>query len=366
MNKVSVVNCESYSQKEVDKAVRKSLELIGFNALKPKKILIKPNVLGAYKPEEAVTTHPSVIKAVCKIFPKSKIYIGDSSGIEATTLQSLEKSGIKKAAEECGAELISFDSAKLVKLKTDYSYLKEIYVPKILFEVGMIISVSKMKTHGFTFYTGALKNLFGCIPGGQKTKLHATTKTCEEFSRMIVELNKVIKPKLHIMDAVVGMEGAGPSAGSPKKTGLMLSSENAAALDYIASGIMGFKPMEVPMVRIAKEEIPFEAELVGKEAIVDYKKLFGGGFIRFIPRPIVERVMKRKIVIDRKKCRKCMACFKHCPAHAISKDITIDEKKCIRCFCCQELCPYHAISIKSNIALQAYAKVGAIKRKIFS
>ena len=171
--KVAIVKCKSYKQSEVDKAIAKVLKLGEIEFPKRKKVLIKPNIVVCNaKNPIAVLTNSSIVEAVCKILKKNncQIYIGESSFMDTDV--AFKKSGIERVAKKYG-KLIIFEQDKLVKIKdAKAKVLKNFYVSKTLKNVDLIINIPKLKTHQLTKYTGAIKNLYGCIPGGMKQKFH--------------------------------------------------------------------------------------------------------------------------------------------------------------------------------------------------
>lgn len=245
--KVAIVRCKSYNQKEVDKAIGKILKLLEFpvDKYKNKKVLIKPNVLGYYKENlDSIITHPNIIRSLLKYFKNAKV--GESSF--ADTENNLRKAGYWKFKPYV------FEEQKLVRVKDDtLKIMKTFYLPKIVKEADLVINVPKLKTHTLTKMTGAIKNLYGCIPGGVKQMLHKEAIGEKKFSHLLVDIYYHVKPGLNIMDAILCMEGEGPSAGKPKKINLLIGSKNAIALDVVASKIMGYKPEEILAVRDAVE-----------------------------------------------------------------------------------------------------------------
>ena len=162
------------------------------------------------------------------------------------------------------------------------------------------------------------------------------------------------------MDAIVGMEGAGPSNGKPRKIGLVLSSKSCTALDYVAVTIAGFDPMSVPTVRLAQErrvgparleDVRIYGERVQPLVVEDFEKTLTASLSRAPPFliNILKRFIAAKPVIDVSNCKHCGECLRACPPNAIAfkkaRVPDIDYSTCIRCYCCQELCPEGAITV---------------------
>ncbi len=354
MKKVAVVKCSSYKQREVDEAVVKALNLIGFDFSEyyKKKVLIKPNIVGCFpKNQIATTTHPVLVEAVCKILKQNKceIFIGDSPFTRSEI--SFKAAGINRLKKY--GTLVEFETTNLVKIRDDDAkILKVLTFPKILKEVDLVIDMPKLKTHGLTKYTGAIKNLYGCIPGGLKQRLHNEAQSEKRFAQLLVDIYQNIKPGLVIMDGVVGMEGDGPTSGEKKKAELILASENAVALDIAAVQIIGYNPKRILMIKeaVRRSLYPnFKFELVGVKQLpkINFDKPTSVEMKKTRQR-LKDLFRERPIVCDTKKCIKCGLCRDHCPVGAITMNPypVVDRKRCIRCFCCIEICPRNAMGLR--------------------
>ncbi|OGC12365.1 hypothetical protein A3K48_07935 [candidate division WOR-1 bacterium RIFOXYA12_FULL_52_29] len=385
--KVSLVKCGSYADTEVAGALRSALAPFGGMAalVKPgQKVLIKPNCLMGEAPEMAVTTHPTLIFAVVKevIAAGGIALVGDSPGnAHANVVASMEKAGIKQAAEAAGGALVPFQQGGIVKVKSPSgsSILPEVPIAGPVLAADFVIDLPKLKTHGMTLYTGAIKNMFGCVPGFFKTEFHRLAPHPHDFASLLVDVFAISRPGLTIMDAVVGMEGAGPSHGTPRKLGAIIASTDGVAVDVIGSSLIGFDPLDIDMIKIAGErglgnsnleQIEVLGAAIAELRLTDwarpdrlykvlkrFPRLAGilAGFIAINPE------------IDQQKCVKCLVCLKSCPAktikmhpHPLSPSplprgkgnkglgVYIDLKNCIHCFCCHELCQYDAVKLKSS------------------
>ncbi len=351
MEKVAVVKCSDYDEKKVFDAVKKSFELIGFSPKESAKVLIKPNIVGGYpKNQEAITTHLSVIRGVCEFLRQKncEILIGDSSFVN--TSQHMKTLGIDKLAEEYG-KLVIFEKEKLLEFKDENSeFVESVKLPGLFREIDYIINLPKLKTHVLTLFSGAVKNMYGCIPGGMKQVYHNTARGYENFSRLVVDIFQKVIPSVNLMDGIIGMEGPGSTAGEPKKAGILLASKNAFALDIAGCKIISINPEEVAML---KEGIKrnlyseWKFDLVGVEKLPEIK--FKKPHEKEMQEGLAKVFPERDVLVNREKCIKCGICTKRCPVNAITMNPypMIDYKKCIRCFCCAEVCPQHAMEIQS-------------------
>ncbi|MBR9678290.1 MAG: DUF362 domain-containing protein [Nanoarchaeota archaeon] len=373
---VSITKCESYE--EMDKAVGKCLQDLGGLkrfVRKGQKVLLKPNILADKTPDKAVTTHPALVEAVCRRVKRlgAKIWIGDSTGgFGRITQKALKTSGMEGVAKKCGAKLINFDKCPKTSLNSKSSLLKGLEVAQPILDADVIISLPKLKTHLLTIYTGGVKNVFGCLPGGNKTTLHRRAPSAKIFSKGLVDVYEKITPSLTIMDAVVGMEGDGPGNGDPKHVGLILASDNAIALDMIACRAVGFKPMSIPTNEqgVKRGLCPplKKVEVIGWDDSmkVRFRKpktslkglalhLFGWMMNQTRPQPLIND-----------KCTFCRMCVEACPETAIIEKngkAFIHEDKCIKCYCCHEICPANAVSFKKNFFRKALENIKKIKRR---
>lgn len=367
--KVSIQRCPEYKVDIIFQALSLAIEQAGdFPSVEGKTVLIKPNLLYPVSPEKAVTTHPVIVDAVIG-FVKSKkagrIIVGDSPGVASMDTAG-RKSGIKEIVQKHGAEWIDFDNPTLLEYRSGIMQ-KQFFPAHIVCECDIIISVPKLKTHEMMYFTGAMKNLFGTIPGLNKSRFHFNYPEKDDFATMIVDLNGALKPDYAIMDAVTAMEGPGPGSGYPKHVGLILASSNILALDMTAASLIGYNPLNIPILRIGLERglwlgSPDEIEICGEdpervrpENFLKVKVLKDTGFIKRILPDSLYKVIKDLYVprpfFSKKKCIACGKCIEICPADALKlhnknkKFIVVDYDKCIRCYCCHEVCPVEAIRI---------------------
>ena len=363
-NKVSIVSCTDYSLAK--EKLRDAITLIGGLSSvisKGDRVLLKPNILGARRPEEAVTTHPSIVSAICELVLECGgiPVVGDGAGMihQGATAEAFKVSGIEAVAKEYSAELINFQTAGYVEVDVpDALQFPRIFVSKAVLDADVIISLPKLKTHELTFYTGAVKNMFGALPLRTRKEMHLLADR-ELFGEAVIDLYSVAKPHLAVMDGVVGMEGNGPSNGSPIDTGVIMASYDSVSLDVVASQLIGFEVLDIPTTKAAFERGfgSSSPEMVGlalDSAKVKYKASTGSIISR--SPPVITRLFGRyftiKPQIDTSKCTRCGACAMNCSVHAIEDvdgKFRVDIKKCILCYCCRELCPVNAVDIKKSL-----------------
>ncbi len=209
------------------------------------KIVLKPNVLIGASPERCVCTHPAILSAAGKILLEAgaKVTWGDSPAVGGAVNMNL--SGLKKAADDIGIELADFSHGRAV-MHSAALLSHRLVIADAVLDADGVISLPKLKTHGLTRFTGAVKNQFGCVPGLLKNQQHARMPDVLNFAAMLVDINTLVRPRLYIMDAVMAMEGNGPRSGRPRKLGLLLISSDPIALDAVACKLIDLDPAFVP------------------------------------------------------------------------------------------------------------------------
>lgn len=368
-NRISIVKCSEYEQAE--ESIRQALALLGGleRFIKPgDKVLIKPNYVSKKNPSDAATTHPAVLRGVIKAAEScgGVVTIAESPGgiYNAGVLKSLYSvCGAVEAAEGTQAALnynVGFSDVRFPKGHT----LKSFPIIQPVLDADVIISLPKLKTHAMTDYTGAVKNLFGVIPGTYKAELHFRLNEKSAFCSMLLDLCECVKPTLSIMDAVWGMEGNGPTAGKNRKVGLIMASADPYVMDLASTHLIGYKPHEVETVRQAAQrglctanidELEILGEALAPLVMADFKKPDSHfDLLKLLPVPAAIRarltaMMSANPKILTEQCIGCGECFRCCPPKAIVMEggkPVINKETCIKCFCCQELCPKQAVAIQ--------------------
>ncbi len=366
---VSLVKCVDYDIGRVKESLREALSLIGgLEGLigKGDRVLVKPNMLSARLPEEGVTTHPAIVRGIVELVREAgaEALIGDSPGGTKRDLKHFwDVCGYKEVSEITGAPLVSLEQdLREVKIPGGVIY-KSLHFSRAVLEVDALITVPKLKTHNVTLLTGAVKNLLGLIPGLGKMEFHRRCPRPADFGEAVVDIFSLLKPRLAVMDAVVGMEGNGPVSDKLRDIGVILASPDPVALDTVAQVIMGLKPFDVPTTRAAAQRGLGTADLRKIELkgeplegiIVENFTLPSNAVMRKIPKPILNLISRRIMIKPRAgtdKCTGCRCCIESCPVGAISLKnnlACVDYEKCILCLCCYELCPEKAMDLKRSL-----------------
>lgn len=369
---VAIAKCREYEQEKVSQAVHETIERLGgmSSVVRPgQRVLIKVNLLLPVAPEKAVTTHPTVVRAVVEEVKKAGGIpsLCESSGLYGMTNRAAEASGIMAVARETGIEFLNLEKGPVEPVRLDRARLDwALPVAKAVLDCDVLINLPKLKVHRELLYTGAVKNLFGAVPGGAKSELHIKTRSLEKLAEALVDLCMILKPALSLIDGIVGMEGEGPTNGTPVRSGLILASKDPVAVDSVASFFIGIEdPGEVGTNRIGQawglgvmdldriQVVGFDS---WKEERVPFQvHSLSAFFSRNLPSFMQPFIFKRlqgatRIKFLHEKCVRCGNCAKACPAQVIvlSPKPSIQKKGCIKCTCCQELCPHGAVAVEMS------------------
>ncbi|MBE0428698.1 MAG: DUF362 domain-containing protein [Thermoleophilia bacterium] len=367
---VSISRCPGYQERRVSEAVSDAVTLAGGMERiisSGDRVLLKANMLAPADPGDAVTTHPAVIKAVAELVMEAGgiPFVADSPGyiFAGGKCRAIRACGVKALGDELGIATMQFESLENPFVLTRVPggrMLEEVYAARLALEADVIINLPKLKTHASTWYTGAIKNMFGAVATKTRKEAHRLGAH-EGFSQSLVDVYAVFEPRvrLTVMDAVTGMEGEGPRHGRRKQLGLILASPDPVALDSAASRVIGFDPLQILTTRYAADR-GFGAaradaiEVLGppvEEVAVEFERPSGRrANLPSVMTKIADRLLVVRPRLDRNGCDCCRICVRSCPVDAISMNDypVIDRDRCIECFCCNEMCPTGAMEIKKS------------------
>jgi len=340
-------------------AVDEALDFLEYD-FAGKRVWVKPNLLGPHAPERSVTTAPELVRHVVRELKRrraSAVWVADNpmGGHSVRLADFLAPTGVVKASEGCFRDVA--ESSVLLPLRSRFS--DEVPVASIIREVDVILNLPVFKSHALTIMTGAVKNLFGVIPGLRKAHLHSLVRNGEEFAELLVDIYQAVPvPVINVMDALRGMDGQnGPSGGRVLRIGKLLAARNAIAMDSVMAMMAGVKPDAIPTTRIAAARGlgPIRADEI--QIIGDFEPIPGfrlpsawlAGTITGIAGATFYRLVQRQPAAVIRLCTRCSRCAVNCPVQAISMtpDPSIDRRKCITCYCCVEACPERAMVVPS-------------------
>lgn len=317
-----------------------------------KRVLVKPNLLAAIDPLRAVTTHPVILEAIFRTLRdlQAKVWVGDSSGETMAgknqTRLAYKVCGVRQVAKHVGADIVSFESfSPCTHILPDG---RLIVLSGVLMEVDVVLSVPKFKTHTAYVLTGPVKNLFGFVPGHLKARLHAYYPDIWEFAKVLLSVYERVRPHYTLVDAVVGLEGDGPMAGTPRRIGFLLSGIKGMMVERLMADMMGVDPRIVPTLSGLREKgtvHPLDCSLPPQPI---------PGFV--LPQTVSQSWVHKLLFTQKVQsnlrvpkirphiCNKCGKCAIICPTKAIEGTKVI-WSRCIGCLCCFEICKQLAIEL---------------------
>jgi uncharacterized protein (DUF362 family)/NAD-dependent dihydropyrimidine dehydrogenase PreA subunit len=363
MSVVSVVACKTYELDAVRQAVVGALEPLGGMGRFVRsgmQVLLKPNLLTPADRERAVTTHPSVVQAVVELVQEAggTALIGDSPGGPGGDGRRVwSGTGMAGVAERDGASLVPFEGV-VWKRMNGHDY----FIARPVLEADLVINLPKLKTHILTLFTGAVKNLFGAIPGSRKREVHCRAPGVHDFSQALVDVLELVPPALTLMDGVLGQEGNGPGAGgTPRHYGCLAASTDPVAVDAVITGALGYRPGEV--LHLAQAEARGlgvsnldAVQVVGDRRVLDFGTVTlprSHWYFRvpaWVSAP-VHRAIRLRPQLTPSVCTGCGRCAEVCPREVITpgQPPSFDLDGCVGCFCCAEICPQGAITPHRNL-----------------
>lgn len=376
MEKTHIFFETEYTEEKMDALAEKLLAPYGGAAglAAGKNVLIKPNLVSKKPLSTGTTTHPLMLRALCKAFIAggARVCVAESHGgayTDAAVKAHFAGCGVTEALKGLDATICT--EAESVPWRAENGVLcKSFEVIKPVAQADLIVNLCKLKTHALTTYSGAAKNTFGVVPGFRKFELHARFPDIRDFAVMLNDLHLSLPVGLNIVDGILGMEGNGPTSGLPRRFGFVAVSKSAFVCDLVCADLLGIAPSRAPQLadavkrglcpaeadysltnlteerykatRITDLVLPDSTPRGAVSAIDKLQRLGGGRFLKLIqPKPRV----------NKKRCVGCGKCAEYCPAKTIEMRQgrpVIKRDGCIRCFCCQELCPIGAMAVKTS------------------
>jgi len=364
---VVLAACAGYEAQEVRAAVDRALGALPELAtrLRPGlRLLLKPNVVNPVGPERPVCTHPQVLRAVAEFFHEAgcSLLVADQPTYARKDAadEVFGKAGYLEALHGLPVEWSLAAAAGYRENPVPRPYRTPVaYLSRLLEGVDLVVNLPKLKTHMQTGLTAAVKNTFGLVAPRQRMDLHALGAG-SRFGEAVADTFGACPPMLSLLDAVVAMEGPGPTRGRPRRIGYLAASWDAVALDATAQALAGFGPQEVATTAAAAAAgygcaDPARIELAG-----DDPQPFRISLRR--PPTLPARMphwmgaLGRRLIyvrpqVDRGRCTACGRCQATCPVGCIRLEgfARIDYRRCLECFCCLEACPEEAVSPRRSL-----------------
>ena len=349
--------CGSYDAVKIAASLRNGLVALGLDqSIKAgDQVLLKPNLVTGKDPRLAVTTHPEVVRAVAMVLSDcgARLALGDSPGF-GSLAGVLGKCGLQPVLREFAITVVPFTEETVV-VDNGNLVAKRLPLAAVALEFDKIVNLPKLKTHSMMGSTLAVKNLFGCVPGFKKAAWHLRAGHDRQFfARIMLDIYRQVTPAWNFLDGITGMEGEGPTGGTPRDFNFLALSAAAPALDCLVEKWLGF-PEPTPLSLEAEKlgllpEIGFSAcgPAADQMLFPSIKEAKGAAAATFPGQRLWRRLFVKRPKISKIRCHHCRVCVQHCPAEVmklVDAEIVIDYKRCIRCYCCQELCPYGAIHV---------------------
>lgn len=319
------------------------------------RVLLKVNMLAAKAPERGITTHPEVVASLVILLRELGciVSVGDSPGGAIRGVERYWKNcGYADLSRELNFDLVNFEkSGSVTRISGGFNY----NIAKPVFEYDALINVCKFKTHMYCRLTNAVKNVFGIVPGMGKSVIHSYAVRPKDLAIHILNLYSLVHFDLVIMDAILAMDGKGPSTdGHTRWDGILGAARDGVVMDTVMAHLVGLKPEELDTNREAWKRgfgKPLEDIVIDGSASFDEFRIPRTSIFNIIP-PFLGGIIRpfiRSIPRSTEWCTGCGICEKSCPVDAITivnGRAKMNRKTCIVCFCCHELCPENAIVIR--------------------
>ena len=359
---VRIVRCADYASSLAPAFERLLAEsaLLAPQEVAGRRVLVKPNLLTDRTPDQAVTTHPAFLRLVIRHLKSASavVSVGDSPASAVNIRAVLERTGVGAVCEEERVPFVSFEQEGVRACSVDGF---DFTLAGPVAEADMIVSLPKVKSHSLTKLTAAVKNLYGAVPGYDKTTLHRHYPRPDDFGRLVQAIWRVLPPTISLADAVVGMEGQGPANGRPIQLGFLAASADPFALDIALCDILHIKPTSVPYLKgLVDLHAP---EIAGDSVeVASFEVPVGSHLLSLVPAGLMRvaaRVLWVRPRIDAEICVNCGRCIKACPVNALARPDAegrgipaLRRRACVGCACCHEVCPQGAIRMEQSPVLR--------------
>jgi uncharacterized protein (DUF362 family) len=258
---MSVVSIVRLQDDDVEDAVRQAVSLTrSFECVEweGSMVLIKPNVVKPVKSGSGIVTDARLIEAVTKLVLQKgprDVVIGEGSSVgydfpdRVDSMHCMQAAGVLEVAEKFGVKVLDLNRDKRVEVKVPHAFVMDTFaIAKTAWEADIILSLPVIKTHVRTGITCGLKNMKGVLPGEEKKRTHQCG-----LDRAIVDLNRVVKPKITIVDGIIGAQGTNFDEADRVPLNLIFAGNDVVAVDAVCAAVAGFDVGEILHLQLAAE-----------------------------------------------------------------------------------------------------------------
>ena len=367
---LALYRCASYDPEVLGPIVRQCLSFAPIS--RGSSVLVKANMISARAPERSVTTHPAVVESVCRALldMDCRPFIGDSPGMEPFD-KIARISGIADVGKRLGVEVRELSRSTLCP-PSPRRVNQRLELSADALGADAIVNLPKLKTHCQMQLTLAVKNLFGTVVGQRKAQWHyAVGLDRSRFANVMLDILQSLPPVFSILDGVMGMDGRGPTNGTPHAFGMIAACTDPVALDSACCTLLGVNPDDYALCRAARlrnigdpglANIEWRGDMPPQTRFenVDMPELHALNLApRFLDR-ITGRLLSSRPFQVKNRCIACGRCAQICPADALRLErgtLRFDYDKCIRCYCCQEMCPADAIGFRESTLMKIISRI---------
>ncbi|MFV1951246.1 MAG: DUF362 domain-containing protein [Nitrospinota bacterium] len=366
---------------------------------KAAKIFLKPNLNSNMNALTGNTTDLRLIAAVVEFikgngYKDITIAEGTNSGFYRNDISVISRLAVDRLAEHYGAKVVDLNYSEKVDIIGFEGGIKA-GVAKECLEADFFINMPKLKTHFEVGMSVCLKNMMGCLVGQENKK-----KTHKSLSKNILNINKGVSPHLHIVDALIAMEGLGPTRGTPVNTGLIIVGTDPYLIDLACARIAGFDYRKIRTLKLAEDKGILTKDyhrFIDSLDLSAIKRKFQGPkanpLVSFIHSPkrqryflairnttlfhylcstklvgnilfrtglrqdnfIKEEMVFEGLTFNRNQCQDgCSKCMDYCPIGLKSPEELGDQNSgCIGCLYCFLVCPVKAIEFNGKLGFMS-------------
>ena len=375
MGVVFLKRTEGYEYERLCLHIGWLLDVLNLGNLSGRRVLIKPDFLYLAAPQQAVTTHPMLLKAICAYFldHNAKVSVR-SRHLSGRFSRFLQQGGYRDALAGMPVSVDTFKRAVMVEFGEPFG---KINLPREVVEAELFVNAPKLKTHCRVGLNGCVSNIFDCITLREKRHCYLAVKgDIKQMAGLLSKITHTLMPEVNIMDGIIGLQGQGPGVhGKPLASNILATGNNAFSLDWALGRYLGISRRHLPILEQAALMNlfdPNDQEIVGEFYTMNNVEQAPRREDFSVPEKYAEKARKLwfQRVEQKGGCDLCGACAKVCPPEIIKFDrgaqrVLIDPLKCIRCYSCVAACPKGALSVENpsrgKLARRMYDKRARVK-----